>query len=1132
MKEILITSSVLILAVLLLRLLFRRTISRRAQYALWALVLLRLLIPANLPALKYSVLTAAEPVKQTQVWETASEAYRQNMPRMSYTRAYEQVTEEARNAGEDLAAFSDSELDDRAYVRMMSSLTVQDALRLMWYVGMGFMALLFLAENLRFALKLRRTRVSLEGAESRYPVFLCDDIPSPCLFGLCKPKIYVTSAAARDPETLRYVIAHEETHARHLDPLWSLLRSLCLVIWWFDPLVWLAAHFSKIDCELACDESVLARLGESERIPYGETLLKLIPVGRAGNPVLTATTMTAGKRQMKDRIRRIAEGKKPLVAALAAALVLAAVVCACTFTGAKEEPEPTETVHHTGQPATPAELMPAGEYESPGDYLASRRKEIKEVTCYAAGDLEEMTVPVLDTRVRYLNKVAEIPDPAREGTLEWYDYLIEVKPDAEPGSITLLDGMTVTEDGWYDLEGQGGHSLVLLRYPDGSYDALHDQANNDDYGGMYFYEETVEEMLYDWSVREYGLDLPAWTVDLLPEGLGGNYPARRWESDGWYLYIPIAGWAEASSGGTARWVSQYGTGSSIAVRQASREELTAERPALAEGQAERYIEGEDGKLWLVFTQYDPERITGSPEILDEPRLLEAMLESFTVPGGRIAESSGEEPAAPDMLSIQFRDAVDRLIRTYDTQAGPYGISVEAEGRRDEYVNVPKYVWSSLDTVGSILTSSSYTWMPLSASEITGVDRSGPVLELWNDRDRFTVYAESDVFLWMDLKTGTEHWLRSEPKRDLARDVYDCSLGCAGQAEMTEKFYDRIAVPSTVTDFEEVARQVSEQYAALLLDRPDWCSYGRPYGAGVLAAELFDAYYGEDFPNFCFVMRLALDVDEKNELWFQAGPGLGVALEEGPYAGWRPWWSETTVGLVDGTWRLLAMGSGGARVWLPCGVGWDFDFEKLTTKQLLDLIFLTRGKTRNWNLMHELAQRPAEEVKAELEKRSEEQRQEVLRSMEDYNGEYGVIEGYGSFDPETYGISKDAPAFALLKAVSEYTPEDWDMLSREGQLNALYESLSQAAIGDGQVRRDMYVMTAFLHADGACAELLDAILREQYETDPDAWAEALSAFQKPSLLLQMADSASEGDALVAHAELADDVADSASEGDAP
>ena len=42
MREILLTSSVLILAVLLLRRAFRDRISRRAQYVLWALVLVRL----------------------------------------------------------------------------------------------------------------------------------------------------------------------------------------------------------------------------------------------------------------------------------------------------------------------------------------------------------------------------------------------------------------------------------------------------------------------------------------------------------------------------------------------------------------------------------------------------------------------------------------------------------------------------------------------------------------------------------------------------------------------------------------------------------------------------------------------------------------------------------------------------------------------------------------------------------------------------------------------------------------------------------------------------------------------------------------------------------------------------------
>ena len=58
MREILITSTVLIAALLVLRWMFRRTLSRRVQYALWALVLVRLLVPVSLPGADFSVLTA------------------------------------------------------------------------------------------------------------------------------------------------------------------------------------------------------------------------------------------------------------------------------------------------------------------------------------------------------------------------------------------------------------------------------------------------------------------------------------------------------------------------------------------------------------------------------------------------------------------------------------------------------------------------------------------------------------------------------------------------------------------------------------------------------------------------------------------------------------------------------------------------------------------------------------------------------------------------------------------------------------------------------------------------------------------------------------------------------------------
>ena len=65
MKEIIITSSVLILVVLLLRRLLRGKISLRLQYALWVLVLLRLLLPVFPIESPVSLMNAAAPMANT-----------------------------------------------------------------------------------------------------------------------------------------------------------------------------------------------------------------------------------------------------------------------------------------------------------------------------------------------------------------------------------------------------------------------------------------------------------------------------------------------------------------------------------------------------------------------------------------------------------------------------------------------------------------------------------------------------------------------------------------------------------------------------------------------------------------------------------------------------------------------------------------------------------------------------------------------------------------------------------------------------------------------------------------------------------------------------------------------------------
>lgn len=341
MKEILLTSSVLILALLALRCLFRRTISRRMQYALWLLVLMRLLVPLNVGTLAHNVLSAAAPVQaavekrlETPVLYTQDGAERRPA----------QLVDGNAPQGEPLSPPADAAhsapADEYSIVTpTYRAVALSEALTYVWYAGMLIVGAWFLFTNLRFARALRKARTPYSVEGCRYPVYLVSALPSPCLFGVLRPAIYLNNAAAASPELLRFVLAHEQTHARHLDPLWSLLRGLCLTVYWFDPLVWLAAVLSREDGELACDEGTLRALGADERTAYGKALLSLVPVcTKPQNPLLGATTMTGGKKSLKERVTRIAENRQAKTAAVFAAVALAALVCAVSFTGAPDTP--------------------------------------------------------------------------------------------------------------------------------------------------------------------------------------------------------------------------------------------------------------------------------------------------------------------------------------------------------------------------------------------------------------------------------------------------------------------------------------------------------------------------------------------------------------------------------------------------------------------------------------------------------------------------------------------------------------------------------------------------------------------------------------------------------------------------
>ena len=228
--EWVLTSAFLILAVTALRALLGRRVSAGLRYALWAVVLARLLVPVQLfttPVAGTSVLRETG-VEQ---WVTAPTPLPDSVPAVSAVPADPSPTELPDGT---LIVPQPDPAPATVKVRPIPVLRILGGL---WLAGTAAMGAAFLLSNLRFARRLRRVRVPLEGADCPLPVYLADDLPSPCLFGLFRPAVYLTSAAASDPAMLRHVLAHELTHFRHRDHLWNALRGLALAVHWWDPLV-------------------------------------------------------------------------------------------------------------------------------------------------------------------------------------------------------------------------------------------------------------------------------------------------------------------------------------------------------------------------------------------------------------------------------------------------------------------------------------------------------------------------------------------------------------------------------------------------------------------------------------------------------------------------------------------------------------------------------------------------------------------------------------------------------------------------------------------------------------------------------------------------------------------------------
>ena len=337
-----VTSSILILIVLAARLLLKDRLSARLRYALWGVVLLRLLVPfqVELPAQVSDSLPllASNVAPRVERWEEPSIPVfpQEDFAAFGLGRAdiYRLEPGEIIPTNTSIGYWQKSQ-DGETITRYLDLWSPAQVVTVIWGVGAGLAVLVILTSNLRFGRRLRKRRKPLEGVDAPILVYAAEGLPSPCLTGMLRPAVYVTPQAAEDPDTLRHVLAHELTHYKHGDSLWSLLRCLALALHWYNPLVWLAVVLSKGDGELACDEGAVARLGEEERIPYGRTLVDMVAKRslRPGDLLSCSTAMTGGGKSVKQRVAALVKKPETVKTALFVMITVVALSTVFVFAG-------------------------------------------------------------------------------------------------------------------------------------------------------------------------------------------------------------------------------------------------------------------------------------------------------------------------------------------------------------------------------------------------------------------------------------------------------------------------------------------------------------------------------------------------------------------------------------------------------------------------------------------------------------------------------------------------------------------------------------------------------------------------------------------------------------------------------
>ena len=306
------TASVAIVLVILLRLALKK-VPKVFSYALWGIVLFRLLCPISIgssisvfnfmdtPVEDYGYISSVIEYVPADIVHTENPTVVLPLPGVS------EVVNEALPKGEEQVRADP--LEGRTFVATV-----------IWMMGVLAMSIYSIVSYLNLRFKLR---VAIPLREN---IFIADDIKSPFVVGLIRPRIYLPcNLSLKEQE---YIILHEKHHIKRKDHVIKALAFIALAMHWFNPLVWVAFILAGKDMEMSCDEAVIQKVGSDVRADYSASLLTLA----TGRRIIAGTPLAFGEGDTKGRILNLSKWKKPAVWIIILSVILCGILAVCLIT--------------------------------------------------------------------------------------------------------------------------------------------------------------------------------------------------------------------------------------------------------------------------------------------------------------------------------------------------------------------------------------------------------------------------------------------------------------------------------------------------------------------------------------------------------------------------------------------------------------------------------------------------------------------------------------------------------------------------------------------------------------------------------------------------------------------------------